>query len=276
MGYNWDALKYWIHSINRSGFEGDKVLIQVDGDRHTADKIVGSGFQVLRLSPGDTDDRTPDRSTTPVQVQRFMHIYNYLITCTNEYRYVIATDVRDVIFQKDPSIWLDMVLGAPRNQMYNCVFSSESIRYKDERWGRKNFLDTYGPYIYSKFRHKEIFNVGVLAGRSRAICDLSINIYASAINRPEPICDQSTFNFLIGSEPYLSTNIYARSEDGWACQLGTTVDPAKREAYRLQLLEPPPNLEGDRIVTSRGAQYTVVHQYDRVPNWRRVIEEKYG
>jgi hypothetical protein len=246
----------------------------VNCDQKTARKVTEAGFKALSFQHDDKGNMTYKQSVTPIHVERFMHIYNYL--SNNEYRYVIATDVRDVIFQKNPSIWLDMALGAPCGQSYNCVFSSESILYKDEIWGRRNLLDTYGPFIYSKFRHREIFNVGVLAGRGHAIRDLSINIYASAINRPGFICDQSTFNFIISSEPYRSSNVYARSEDGWACQLGTIADPVKFEVFGSKLLEPRPKLNNDKVVTSKGVEYTIVHQYDRVPGWRQTIEQKYG
>jgi hypothetical protein len=30
------------------------------------------------------------------------------------------------------------------------------------------------------------------------------------------------------------------------------------------------------VTTSTGTPYHIVHQYDRVPEWRKIIEEKYG
>jgi hypothetical protein len=70
--------------------------------------------------------------------------------------------------------------------------------------------------------------------------------------------------------------MYTKSEDGWACQLGTTADPSKIEQFRPFLLEPSPKLDGDKVVTSEGIEYTIVHQYDRVPEWKKIIEEKYN
>jgi hypothetical protein len=34
---------------------------------------------------------------------RFIHVYDYLNKHADDYRYVITTDVRDVIFQSNPS-----------------------------------------------------------------------------------------------------------------------------------------------------------------------------
>lgn len=117
---------------------------------------------------------------------------------------------------------------------------------------------------------------GVLAGRGNVMRDLFINIFAAAIGRPIPICDQSTFNFMIQHSWFQKIGMYLRSEDGWAAQLGTTVDPSKIDKFGPLLLEPSPKLEGGKVVTSTGIPFTIVHQYDRVPTWRHVVEAKYG
>jgi hypothetical protein len=106
--------------------------------------------------------------------------------------------------------------------------------------------------------------------------DIAISIFSACLGKPIPICDQSTFNFMISMHPYLDTCKYTRSEDGWACQLGTTADPSKINAFKPHLLEKTPKLVGDMVTTSTGTPYHIVHQYDRVPEWRKIIEEKYG
>lgn len=268
--YDWSKLKYWINSINQSGFDGDKVLILMNCDAETTMKVSEAGFKIIAFE-GDEHGNLKHSSNLPVHVERFFHIYNYL--CDNEYRYVITTDVKDVIFQKNPVRFLEEYLAGSTNK---CIFSSESMLYKDEPWGDQNLLETYGKYLHEKFRDNEIYNVGVLAGKGYAMRDLAINIFTAAINRPIPICDQSTFNFMISMEPYISSNLYLRSETGWAAQLGTTVDPSKIGQFYSKLLEPSPIMENGIVKTSTGKDFTIVHQYDRIPEWRKVIEAKYG
>jgi hypothetical protein len=268
--YDWSKLKYWINSINESGFTGDKFLILMNCDKETVQKVTDADFNIIAFNQ-DTNGNLTYESPMMVHVERFYHIYNILKD--NEYRYVITTDVKDVIFQKNPSEWLEKNLPEGHEDL---VFSSESMRYKDEPWGNQNLLETFGPQIYEDFKKNTIFNVGVLAGRGYAMRDLMMNIFASCIHRPIKICDQSTFNFLISQHPYLKTSMYTKSEDGWACQLGTTADPSKIEQFRPFLLEPSPKLDGDKVVTSEGIEYTIVHQYDRVPEWKKIIEEKYN
>lgn len=268
--YDWDKLKYWVNSINQSGFEGDKVLILMNADKETCQKVNEAGFKIIGFKQDEEGNLTYE-SDMMVHVERFLHLYAYL--AQTDYRYVITTDVKDVVFQKNPIEWIESSLGDR-----GLIFSSESIKYKDEPWGDGNLLDTYGPFIHGIFKENEIFNVGVLAGRGNHMRDLCMNIFVSCMGARIPICDQSTFNFLISQHPYTDTSLYARSEYGWAAQLGTTVDPSKIDEFGPKLLEPSPLMDMDdgTVMTSTGKPFTIVHQYDRCPTWKEMIEAKYG
>ena len=266
--YDWSKLKYWVNSINRSGFEGDKVLILMNCDKDTVQKVTDAGFSIIAFNE-DGQGNLTYQSQLMVHVERFIHIYKLLKD--NLYRYVITTDVKDVIFQKNPSEWLEQNLSKEER----LVFSSESMKYKDEPWGRENLTQCYGQGIYEDFKNNTIFNVGVLAGRGYAMRDLTLQLFLNCINRPIPIVDQAVFNVMISRHPYLNSTNYTVSEDGWACQLGTTADPSKIDSFRPFLLEPSPKMEDDKVLTSTGKEYTIVHQYDRVPEWKKVIEAKY-
>jgi hypothetical protein len=269
--YDWSKIKYWINSVNQSGFKGKKVMILMNCDVETATKVLKAGFEIISFG---TDDKGNLIHQSPfmVHVERFLHIYNYLKD--NNFRYVITTDVKDVIFQKDPFIQLDEMLTRTGKDL---VFSSESILYKDEPWGDNNLMETFGPYIHNIFKENEIYNVGVLGGKGDAMRDLALNIFLACLGKPIKICDQSTFNVMISMNPYLKTSLYAKSEDGWACQLGTTVDPSKIEQFKPFLLERTPKMENDKVVTATSTpkEFSIVHQYDRVPEWRKIIEAKY-
>jgi hypothetical protein len=266
--YTWSTLKYWVNSINQSGFEGDKVLILMNCDKDTVQKVTDAGFSIIAFNQ-DKEGNLTYQSQLMVHVERFIHIYKLLKD--NEYRYVVTTDVKDVIFQKNPSNWLEEKLS----ENEDLVFASESIKYKDEPWGRENLAQCYGQGIYEDFKNNTIFNVGVLAGRGYAMKDLVLQLFLNCLNRPIPIVDQAVFNVMVSRHPYIKSSLYTNSESGWACQLGTTADPSKIDSFRPFLLEPSPKLEGDKVVTSEGIEYTIVHQYDRVPEWRKVIEAKY-
>ena len=267
--YDWSKLKYWVNSINQSGFEGDKVLVLMNCDKDTVQKVTDAGFSIIAFNQ-DGEGNLTYQSQLMVHVERFIHIHKLLKS--NDYRYAITTDVKDVIFQKNPIEWLENNL--PDGD--DLIFSSESLKYKDEPWGRENITQCYGQGIYEDFKNNTIFNVGVLAGRGYAMRDLTLQLFLNCLNRPIPIVDQAVFNVMISRHPYLKTSLYAASEDGWACQLGTTADPNKIDEFGPHLLEPLPKLENNKVVTSTGIEYTIVHQYDRNPEWKKVIEAKYN
>ena len=267
--YQWDILKYWCTSLSRCGFEGKKVLFVTGATKETIDKIHHCGIDIVTLGVDEAGNSISSKTNLAPHVERFVHLYEFLLQ--DQYRYVVTTDVKDVIFQKNPIEWLEKNIG---DKQY--VFSSESLKYKDEPWGNTNLFETFGPYFHERFKDNEIFNVGVLAGKGASITSLCANIFVSSINKPIPICDQSTFNFMISQEPYLGASVYTRSEDGWACQLGTTADPSKMKQFKPFLLENSPKLVGDKVFTDSGKEFTIVHQYDRIPGWKEIIEKKYS
>lgn len=134
--YTWNTLKYWVNSIKKSGFDGDVVLILFNCDAQTVQKLTDSDVTIVALGQ-DQNKNLIHNSKMPVHVERFLHIYEYLFKY-GDYRYVITTDVKDVIFQKNPIEWLENNL---RNK--NCVFSSESIRYQDEPLGKSKFIGNF-------------------------------------------------------------------------------------------------------------------------------------
>jgi hypothetical protein len=266
-GYNWDNLKLWVKSINASGFNGDKVLIVKDCDEESIKTVEQHGFQVIRADRSIIKN-TKASDVMPIHVERFIYIYDYLKKF--DYRYVVTTDVRDVIFQKDP---IEFINNNIKDK--NLLFASESMLYHHEVWGNKNLHKTFGDYIYNDFKEIEIYNVGVLAGKGSAVRDIALNIFIASCRGGTPICDQSTFNVMIATSPYKETSLYLKSKDGWAAQIGTLDDPKKIEDYKQFLLEETPVIENNKILTPEGKEFYIVHQYDRNKFMRKIVEEKY-
>ena len=259
--YDYSQLKPWAESISESGFTGDKILIVGDASPETISELEKQNFKIIPLP----------RINAPIHVARFIAIYDYLKDCWQDYRYVLTTDVRDVYFQSDPMLWIEKNLHDKK-----LVAVSEGLAYQDEPWGDQNLLETYGPYIYQLFKSMTIYNVGVFAGTSEFVKDLCLNIFLSAIGRPIPIVDQAVFNMLIQTESYKSVVLFADQKDGFACHAGTVADPLKMEMFRPKLIEGEPLFENGIVKTSLGETFSIVHQYDRVPEWQSYIGKKYN
>lgn len=288
-GYNWDQLKYWVNSIKRTGFKGDVVLVATDMSGETVKKLVENDVVVYAYGKRSEDGGIQKSANgIPPHVERFIFIWDYLRKNKGEYRFVTVTDTRDVIFQKDPTEYLE------RNLLYgsaSMVCASEGLAYKDEPWGSKNLLDTFGPMIYDELKDNMIYNVGTIAGLADEVRDLLVQIFFQAVNRPIPIVDQAVFNFIISMSAYELEIIKANNGSAWAAQLGTTLeaikagagdigmivkqDPSKLDEY-LKVYQDVQPIVKDGYVMNDNAIFTIVHQWDRVPAIKQLVEDIYG
>lgn len=263
--YGINQLKPWVLSVNEVMPDAHKVMCVGNASSETRDWLIKQNFELVDMP----------KVNIPVHVLRFFSIYEYLRINWKDYNLVITTDVKDVYFQTDPFKWLDYHnIGV--KDMHQIVAGSEGMLYKDEPWGNDNLMQCYGEHIHNIFKNNEIYNVGTLGGSAEYIKDLVFNIFTNATNRPIPIVDQAVYNVLIQTQPYKDITLFAPQSAGWAVQAGTTVDPSKIDMFRPFLTESEPIFEGGVVKTSKGKPFCIVHQYDRVPEWKKFVMNKYN
>ena len=287
--YTWDDLKYWINSIKLSGFKGDVVLVATNIKKETIDRLTAEGV-ILELygKQQQNGDITAHSNGAP-HVERFFYIWNYLKSNASKYDYVISTDTRDVVFQSNPSAWLDENFTQGFQEL---IASSEGMKYEDEPWNNQNLYEAFGPYFHNHYKSMMIYNVGVLAGEPTQMRDLFFMIFQMSINRPIPVVDQVVFNILLNQESYKQTTKFVCNQDAWAAQLGTTLeaiksgagdlgmmvknDPSALNKYLANYKDKQPSLTEDGIVVNaNGQKFTIVHQYDRTHEWKDKIMKRY-
>jgi len=260
--YGINQLKPWVLSVNETMPDVDKVMCVGNASSETRNWLLAQGFDIVNMP----------QMNVPIHVLRFLSIYDYLKKNWEKYRYVVTTDVKDVFFQSSPFKWMEDNFINGTDEL---VAGSEGMRYCDEPWGDDNLMKAYGPYVHEQFKNNTIYNVGVLGGTAEYMKDLVFNIFTNATNRPIPIVDQAVFNVLINTQPYKSKIFLAQNKHAWACQAGTMVDPSKIEAFRPFLLEGEPVFEEGVVKTFEHKEYCIVHQYDRVPEWKKFVQQKY-
>jgi hypothetical protein len=269
--YNWDKVKTWIKSARQSGFSGDIVLL---GYRIANDILENSknyGVDVYQINYDSFGNEiVHEGSGIPTQCHqlRFFHTWQFLVDNHEKYNNVIITDVRDVIFQKNPSEYLNEKLSTECPIM----ISSEGILFKDEPWNLQNLVRGFGPIIADKLTPRTAHNVGVLAGKSLAMKNLCLSLYSNTVGRYIP-SDQSSFNVLL-YEGLLSSYVDTNHNDSWACQCGVVLDPEKSH-YTPFLLEPRPVIKNGLVYNNKGELFHIVHQWDRVPELKSSVERRY-
>ena len=134
--------------------------------------------------------------------------------------------------------------------------------------------------IHAPNRENLIYNAGTISGDFDTMLDVFLNIFLMCGGSPQFVeggggPDQAALNVLLQLEPYKSITNFAMSEDGYAAQLGTT-GPQVVGKYGDKLVEKSPILVDNMVCTSNGQVFSLVHQYDRIPEWKELIEKKYG
>jgi hypothetical protein len=263
--YNIEQIKPWVLSIEETMPDAHKVMCISNISQETQDWLLQKGFELVEMP----------RANIPVHVLRFLSIYEYLRLNWANYQYVITTDVKDVIFQKNPFEWLERnSIGRTEKQL---VAPSEGMLYKDEPWNRDNLRQAYGDYFYENlgFKNMEICCCGVIAGTAEYVKDLVFNMFSNSTNRPIPVVDQVVFNMLINTQPYKDVTSVAPMSSAWTLQAGTMNDPTKVDTFKPYWMELPPTFNGEKFLTSSGDEFYIVHQYDRVPEWSEFVANKF-
>jgi len=280
-GYTWDQIRYWVNSLDRSGFSGYKVVICYNVDYATLRELQARNYITLVF----TNDEANQRVTYPnkdfaIVVDRFLHYYLMLDNedTRKSIRYVIATDVRDVIFQRNPSDYLD----AADLRCVELVMSSEGIAYQHEPWGANNLLQSFGPLMYEKHKENTIINCGVQAGKFDTYMGLCKTVYLLSHGTTQHVPggggpDQAALNLALSTPVYDHITEVATHDKPWACQCGTMMDPTKLTAYGPYISEPLPRFDvaSHQVVTAKGVPFTIVHQWDRVPELKAYVEREF-
>lgn len=274
-GYDFSKIEPWVNSLDRSGFSGTKAMLCYNVDFDTVSQLIQRNYTVFAFAKDETHRRFYYKDGFSIVVERFLHLWHFLKKYKGEYRYIITTDVKDVIFQTNPSVWLEQNI---KDKKINVA--CESIKYKDEAWGKNNMTKSFGTTLYDHVKDNLIYNCGTLSGEFDTMLDLFLNIYmvcnsTAHVTEGGGGPDQAALNILLGMEPYKSITNFAMSEDGWAAQLGTT-GPQVKVIYENYLVEKSPVFIDDIVYTSDGKKpFALVHQYDRVPELKIKLDRKY-
>ena len=254
--YKPEDIQPYVESIQMSGFNGKKVMMVYDVPQETIDYLKSKGWD---LYGGNLHQH--------IILQRFIDIYKLLENYKGEI--VIWTDVKDVIFQKDPTSWIE------QNKTKPILAFSECITFKDDEWACVNSGTSF-PMEWEWLQHLPSYCAGTIVGDVEYLRDLFISIYRWSLttSNPEQLSDQAAFNVLINLSQFKDIVQKVEQEEGFVTQLGTVW--VKKDHFGDKLLEPTPKLEIDgKLVNQEGNSFVIVHQYDRDPKLKQLITNKY-
>jgi len=251
--YGVEQIRPFIESIERSGFNGDKLMLVYEITQDTIEYLNVKGWKLIQSEPQQH-----------IILQRFRDIYQVLHQYETDV--IIWVDVKDIVFQKDPTEWLN------KNMNKDILAFSESLKFGDEEWARLN-AGTSFPMEWDWLQNEEICCAGTIVGKKDAIRDLFIDIYRWSLttSNREQLADQAAYNILIRLHQFKDKVQFVKQQEGFAAQLHLKLKKGDILPYTEKL----PTIDGSDVRNLKGELYTLVHQYDRNEELKKLIENKY-
>jgi hypothetical protein len=283
--YKFDQIKYWVNSLNRSGFKGKKILLSYNSNQELISQLKDNGIEVYDVkhdSFGRTVQEFPchtgkvDANSTEwlVHHMRFFHMWQLIqeLKKDNKIGYIIHTDVRDIVFQENPDTWL--YEHSLMNDNRPIIAPSEYLTFKEENWNQELALTNYGGFIYDKIiKDSLVFNVGSFASPLDEFCNICLMTYMLTYRRNK-LSDQPAHALLFNT--ILKDKVFvADTRSAWSMQFGTMHENFNK--YKEQLRGEPARINSSgKVVNECGNPYVILHQYERVPEFKTLLESKYA
>ena len=252
--YGIDDIRPYVESIDKSGFKGEKLMLIYEVSKDVIEYLTKKGWLIVQSELQEH-----------IILQRFRDMYAFLQSYETDV--IIWTDVKDVIFQKDPTEWLNKWMRK------DILAFSECIIMQNEPWTCINSGTTFPMEWEFGMKEQISYCAGTIVGKKNAIRDLFIEIYrwSKTTANPEQLSDQAEYNVLLHLEHFKNSVQFVTQEQGFATQLGT-VWMKKNE---IPLLEPTPIYKDDKLYNQKGEEFTIVHQYDRDTYLKTQIKNLY-
>jgi hypothetical protein len=245
--YSIDDISDWVETTNFKNV--DRVLLLYNPNNTILSEYLKKN-NVIILSPNfnfwgedinffetNTGNNTLENSYNLIHNIRFFHIWNYLDSVKEIYNKVIITDVKDVYFNDNPFSDLE------DNKL---TATSEIITYKNEEWNKQHLMVNLGIIGLTTLLNKPVYNVGVFGGSIQLVQDICSDIYLLSIGKFK-VADQTSFNYLIQTKYKEVTNF------------------TETLAIHLHVV----NAGLVNIDLNTIQNYKIVHQYDRIPGFKR-------
>lgn len=204
--------------------------------------------------------------------KRLRHTLEVLKTLTE--KYVLVTDVFDVMFQSNPFLKLDF-------DNYNVFVGQEGgVLVHEEPWNRTNVSDLF-PNEIDKCWSMPVVCSGVIAGKTKCLISLYDELFQLCENSTKStnIIDQAALHVMIANNRIPGLKQFDLN-DGWVvhCAVAGPTQFFEQWGFKTYITTRGlcvPKLENNAVVKDNGELYSMVHQFNRVPEWNAALVSKY-
>jgi hypothetical protein len=261
-GYDYPFVEPFLESLKATGFKGDLVIFTSETVSKTTKKaLVKNGAALIDYNsayPFKSEYTEAFKNILPdasISNYRFIFYQQYLLANPGKYQNVMLTDIRDVIFQKDPFDGLkDKVINVFLEDPIQTFRSSELNYQWSSAANNKEVTDDILDEVVSC--------AGVTIGETGMILEYLQYIKNKLEFRDELpwAFDQGIHNGFVHHLKPAGMRVF-KNDDGFVATLGAY------QPYEV-------NSDGE-VVNSKGKTYAVVHQYDRSGKLFAAVKLKY-
>lgn len=257
---NKQKIKVWSESFKKHS-DGKIVLIAANATDEDIDVCNELGLDFYRVEVNDTYF---------INNKRLKHTKDFMEQSDGDL--FLVTDVFDVVFQADPFAKLDL-------ENFDLFFTAEGILVSEEPWNADVIMKVFGDEI-NNCRNNEIICSGVIGGKREQIIELYDKMFIKCEqgSNKHNIKDQAALILLLAHGKLDKYKILTLN-DGWAMHCATS---GPTEFFipwgmknTLQNRYNVPTMINNKVCTSDGRVFDIVHQFNRVPEWKEILIKEY-
>lgn len=255
-GYTYSILKPLIHSLKKSGFNGEIVLFISNVSSETVSALSKDGVILINYKEhypyfaegSELIEHIPDglekKFLSPNSL-RYVFYRAFLKQSWDKYKWVLHTDTRDVIFQKDPFSYYT------EPGVY-CFLEDLRCRIKDNKYNAYWINFGFGEQVFSQMADEPISCSGVTLGSGKEFIHYLDKMVEYIVRLPNTGgLDQGIHNYLIFTDQIERLHLIT-DDDGPVTTL-TTFKPYDKIKF---------SKEG-YLLNNHNEVLNIVHQYDR-------------
>ena len=259
---NKQKIKVWSESFRKYS-DGNIVLIATNANDEDIQICVDLNIEYYPVTIEDT---------WYINNKRLKHTKDFIEQSDGDL--FLITDVFDVLFQSDPFQKMDL-------ENYDVFISKEGIKVVEEPWNGDVIHKVFPDQLQSCLQ-MEIVCSGIIAGKKEPLIKLYEKMDYMCENSPNyhNIKDQAALIILV-KDNWIDNLKNFNLDEGWAIHCQSAGPTYFFEAWGLKnsLLRKGygiPELRDDGFVyTQSGLKYDIVHQFNRVEEWKNIITKEY-
>lgn len=256
INHNFQKINVWKKSFSKY-CNDDVVLLCANSTKEENNLCESIGIKCINVIVEDRNF---------INHKRLYHLCNFFNE--SSYDLILSTDVFDVAFQGDPFQKLDI-------NSYDIFISGEGVNVNQEPWNSDNIKKLFENKL-EFCMNNEVLCSGIIAGKKIPMINLYKKLYE--------MCEQSSNDHNIKDQAALICLAYTTGienlkilnlDDGWAmhCAVAGPTPFFTGWGFKDNIKYGIPKLYNNYICTKSNEKYDIVHQFNRVPEWHKIIIE---